>query len=349
MKTKLADVGLRLITLLLLVQVLWFFYNFFTVTYHPALFWSQLTLTASSLGILAWLWIHPWRQTALGSLKSFVLLLRKPRQLALAELRRATDSALGVRCDTLNTTADNAIVYSPPVFYIRADGYTFLVNNAETPYISHEENTPEHVPNVRLQEVIRDHKAWLSVDLVAAPEHATTEDIYQRLGCLIAELVDDNCIGLYCPETSQLNAWHPILSSYLKGASPLQAVEELVDVPAIRVTANDTQIAEASQRANSMWTVFVNAFACRTPEQTFAVKAPFSDKNETEYMWLIVTDIDEETVSGTLDNTPIYLRNITPGDTVTVTVDQINDWLYTNKGEVVGGFTTEALTSQLAA
>jgi len=349
MKTKLADVGLGCITLLLLVQILWFFYGLLTATYQPSLFWSQLALTLGSMGILAWLWIHPFRQPMNGSLKSLVLLLRCPRMLALAQLRRATEAALGVRCETVNTNADNAIVYTPPMFHIRADGYSFLVNNAETPYISQAENTPEHVPNVRLQQVIRDHNAWLSVDLIAAPAGATTEDIYRRLGRLIAALADDNCVGLYCPETSQLNVWHSILIEYLKGDSPLQAVEELEDVPAVRVTANDTQMVEASQKANSMWTVFVNAFERRSPDQTFAVKAPFSDKSETEYMWLIVTDINEETVSGTLDNAPIYLRNIGAGDRVTVAIDQINDWLYTDKGEVVGGFTTEALTRQLAA
>lgn len=349
MKMKLADVGLGSITLLLLVQVLWFSYGLITSTYQGSLFWSQLALTTVSMGILAWLWIHPLRQSDTASLKSLVLLLRTPRTIALAELRRATESALGVRCSTIHTDGEEAIVYTPPVFHIRTEGYVFLVNNAETPYISQEENTPEQVPNVRLQQVIRDHNAWLSVDLVKAPVDATISDVYQRLGRLIAAFADDNCVGLYCPETSQLNVWHPILIEHLRSDSPLQAVAELIDVPAIRVTANDTTMAEASQKANSMWTVFVNAFERRSPDQTFAVKAPFSDKSETEYMWLIVSDINEKTITGTLDNAPIYLRNVNTGDMVTVAIDQINDWLYTDKGEMVGGFTTEALTRQLAA
>lgn len=349
MKTKLADIGLGCITLLLLVQVLWFSYDLLTSAYQPSLFWSQFALATVSMGILAWLWVPSLQQGTNGALKSLVLLRRSPRTISLVELRRATQSALGVRCDTVNTDAENAITYTAPVFHIRAEGYAFLVNNAETPYIKQEENTSEHVPNVRLQQVIRDHNAWMSVDLLEAPAGARTEDIYRRLGRLTAALADDNCVGLYCPETSQLNVWHPILIEHLQGDSPLLAVEDLVDVPAVRVTANDTKMAEASQRANSMWAVFANAFERRSPDQTFAVKAPFSDKSETEYMWLIVSDINEEIVTGTLDNAPIYLQNIGAGDIVSVTIDQIDDWLYTDQGEVVGGFTTEALTRQLAA
>jgi len=66
-------------------------------------------------------------------------------------------------------------------------------------------------------------------------------------------------------------------------------------------------------------------------------------------MWLIVSEITEEAVIGTLDNDPIYLRNVGAGDLVSVALDQVNDWLYTDGGELVGGFTTEAITKQMAA
>jgi len=66
-------------------------------------------------------------------------------------------------------------------------------------------------------------------------------------------------------------------------------------------------------------------------------------------MWLLVKEIGDETVIGSLDNDPVYLRNVGAGDTLTITIDQVNDWLYTDGDEMVGGFTTEALTKGLAA
>ena len=297
--------------------------------------------------VFLWRATSPRQQPIL--LQSLVLLLRSPRNISVQQLSQVVEEALGVTVDPEDSYSINSNADTPPTFRIRADGFTFRVNNSADPYIDQTENTPENIPNVRLQQMVREHAAWLSVDLLEAPAGATSDDIYRRLGRMIAALADSDCVGLFCPATNQLNLWHPGLIAHLQGDTPLRAVAELTEVPAIRVTANDTDMQEASQKANSMWSVFVNTFEQRRSDQTFAVKAPFTDGQETEYMWLIVTEINEETVTGTLDNEPVYLRNVDAGDMVTVTLDQVNDWLYTDGNELVGGFTTEAITRQMAA
>jgi len=349
MKTKLAELGLGFVSLLLLAQVFWFTYDNVTAEEPTPFLWQQLgsTLALATGFVLLWSATSPQKPTE--SLKSLVLLLRSPRNLTVGQLRQAIAYSLGVICEEDNKKATNFITDTPPAFLVHAEGYTFLVNNCDSLYMDQSQNTSKNVPNVRLQQVIRDHRAWISVDLLEAPDGTSADAIYRRIGRLIAVLADNDCIGIYCPETSQLNVWHPALIEHLQGTNPLQAVAELVDVPAVRVTANDTHLQEASQTATSMWSVFINAFAQRYPDQTFAVKAPFTDGQETEYMWLIVTEIGEETVTGTLDNDPIYLRNVGAGDMVTVSIDQMNDWLYTDGGEMVGGFTTDALTKDMAA
>jgi uncharacterized protein YegJ (DUF2314 family) len=349
MRTKLADVALGFVSLLLLAQVFSFAYDHITSGESRTPLWQQLGATfALATGALL-LWRASSPPPAAEPLKSLVLLLRTPRALTVGQLRQAIVSSLGVLCEQNDKTASNFVTDTPPAFLIRADGYTFLVNNCESVYIKESQNTPGNIPNVRLQQIIRDHRAWLSVDLLEAPENATSDLVYQRLGRLIAALADKDCVGVFCPETSQLNVWHSSLLVHLRGTSPLQAVAELADVPAVRVTANDTELQEASHTATSMWSVFVNAFEQRRPDQTFAIKAPFTDGHETEYMWLIVTEIGEEAVIGSLDNEPVYLRNVSAGDAVTIPVDQVNDWLYTDGDEMVGGFTTEALTKSVAA
>ena len=82
--------------------------------------------------------------------------------------------------------------------------------------------------------------AWLSVDVLEAPNYATFDDIYRRLGHMIAALSDDDCVGLCCPETNQLNLWRADLIAHLQSDCPLRAVAELTEVPAFRVAANDT-------------------------------------------------------------------------------------------------------------
>ena len=349
MKTKLAEISLGFLSLLLLTQVLWFAYNVTVAETAPRFLWQQAGATLALVIGFTLLWRASAPQQPATPLQSFVLLLRSPRDLTVDQLRQKIALALGVICDTDNPQALNTITNTSPAFRIRVDGYSFCVNNSAGPYIEQTENTPANIPNVRLQQMVREHTAWLSVDLLEAPANATAEAIYRRLGRIIAALADDDCVGLCCPETSQLNVWHPTLIEYLQGVNPLRAVAELVDVPAVRVAANDTQMEEAAHKANSMWSVFVNAFDHRHPGQAFAIKAPFTDGQEIEYMWLLVSAINDEKVTGMLDNDPIYLRNIHAGDIVTVAIEQVNDWLYTDKGEIVGGFTTEALSKQMAA
>jgi uncharacterized protein YegJ (DUF2314 family) len=349
MKTKLADVALGFVSLLLLTQVFSFVYDHITTGESSASFWQQFGSTFMLAAGTLLLWRASSPHSPDEPLKSFVLLLRTPRMLTVGQLRQAVATSFGVLCSENDKKASNFVTDTSPAFLIRADGYTFLVNNCDGLYIKESQNTPENIPNVRLQQVISDHRAWLSADLLEAPENATSDLVYQRLGRLIAALADKDCVGIYCPETSQLNIWRPTLIPHLQGPSPLQAVAELADVPAVRVTVNDTELQEASHTAASMWPAFVNAFEQRRSDQTFAVKAPFTDGHETEYMWLVVTEISEEAVIGSLDNEPIYLRNVDAGDTVTVLINQVNDWLYTDGDEMVGGFTTEALTKGLAA
>ena len=349
MKTKLADFGLGFVSLLLVAQVLWLSYFFATTEEVSPFLWEQVGATlALTVGFaLLWRATSPRQQPIL--LQSLVFLLRSPRDISIQQLSRVVEEALGVTVDPKDSHSITSTADTPPTFCIRADGFTFRVNNSTNPYIDPTENTPENIPNVRLQQMVREHVAWLSVDLLEAPAGATSDDIYRRLGYMIAALADSDCIGLCCPATKQLNLWHPGLIDHLQSNTPLRAVTELTEVPAVRVTANDADMEEASQKANSMWSVFVNAFEQRRSDQTFAVKAPFTDEQETEYMWLIVTEINEETVTGTLDNEPVYLRNVDAGDILTVTLDQVNDWLYTDGNKLIGGFTTEAITRQMAA
>ncbi|MGE0825263.1 MAG: DUF2314 domain-containing protein [Candidatus Binatia bacterium] len=346
MKTNVAEIGLGFVGLCLFFLFLCLMY---VIPSEP----SGVTL-ASLFGattILSCCFLRLWQctqQRPRDTLTSLVLLLRTPRTLTIDQIRQAVASALGVHCERDNTAATNYVIATPPSFVVHVEGCEFLVNSVSDPYIDPSQNIPDNIPNLRLQQVIRDHHAWLSVDALHTPPNATADHVYRCIGRVIAALAADDCVGIYCPATNQLNVWRESLIEHLCGPNPLQAVAEPVDVPAVRVTANDTHMQAAVSEATSMWSAFVTAFEKRRADQTFAVKAPFTDETETEFMWVIVSDIAEETIFGTLDNEPIYLTNVCVGDSVTITVAQVNDWLYTDGTEMVGGFTTHALVKQVA-
>jgi len=281
MKTKLADLGLGFVGFLLVVQVLWLSYSYATTLNAPPFLWEQAVSTlALSVGFV-FLWRATSPQQQLTPRHSLVLLLRSPRNVTSELLVPVVKEALGVNLEQKDLQTSHSISDASSTFRIHAGKYTFRVNNSVGPYIDRTENTSENIPNVRLQQVVREHVAWLSVDLLEAPQDASSNDIYQRLGRIIAALADSDCVGLCCPETNQLNVWHPNLITHLQSSTPLQAVAELSEVPAIRVTTNNADMEEAALKANSMWSVFVNAFEQQRPGQTFAVKAPFTDGQET--------------------------------------------------------------------
>jgi uncharacterized protein YegJ (DUF2314 family) len=103
-------------------------------------------------------------------------------------------------------------------------------------------------------------------------------------------------------------------------------------------------VAEAHQR----WNEFVAGFEARSPDDNtpFAIKAPFGSDDNTEFMWVEVTGIENDVVYGLLKNEPADIPNLHEGDRVKVSVADINDWLAVIDGEPVGGFTLKVLTEE---
>lgn len=66
-----------------------------------------------------------------------------------------------------------------------------------------------------------------------------------------------------------------------------------------------------------------------------------------EHMWIGDIYYDGEYIYGELLNEPGQLTNIEEGDEVAVTLDQISDWLFLSQGRAYGGFTIQAMRSEM--
>ncbi|MCB9585838.1 MAG: DUF2314 domain-containing protein [Polyangiaceae bacterium] len=80
-----------------------------------------------------------------------------------------------------------------------------------------------------------------------------------------------------------------------------------------------------------------------------AVKAAFSDPGgtEVEHMWLSDISFDGDVVEATLLNSPHHLETIQEGDRFQLTLRELEDWMYVMGGRLYGGFTIQALRSQM--
>lgn len=83
-----------------------------------------------------------------------------------------------------------------------------------------------------------------------------------------------------------------------------------------------------------------------------AIKVAFNDPdgtpNAVEHMWLSNLEFDGDVVSATLMNAPNGLTSVHEGDTVTLRVDQIEDWMYVLDGHVYGGFTIQVIRAGMS-
>ena len=82
-----------------------------------------------------------------------------------------------------------------------------------------------------------------------------------------------------------------------------------------------------------------------------AVKAPFADPGSThvEQMWVSNVAFDGRTIRGTLVNEPNTLRSLSEGSVVTLSIEQLSDWLYTLEDKAYGGFTVQVIRAGMSA
>lgn len=69
--------------------------------------------------------------------------------------------------------------------------------------------------------------------------------------------------------------------------------------------------------------------------------------NSLEHIWVANIDKSGDSISGTLENTPVDIPNKKYGDRVTFTEDQVTDWQYVYKGKLHGHYTTRIMLLSL--
>lgn len=231
-------------------------------------------------------------------------------------------------------------------YLVDANDRMFLINSVRRPYVDDPEKLADSIPDLRLRRAICSHRAWISVDLYGEPP--TEEEkpvVYALLGKLLAEFAGDDCLALFCPETQRCNEYAPEMVERLRAGQALSILENPTHSPIIQVEGTDPRMVAAVEEANRRWPEFVAALATRKcPEDIFAVKARFSEGEEEEFMWVSVDKIDGEKILGRLGNSPAMIKSLREGDYVTVSRENLNDWLYGyTDGQPVGGFTMKVM------
>jgi uncharacterized protein YegJ (DUF2314 family) len=281
-----------------------------------------------------------------GPINALVLFLREPRELTTRQIARIATKAFDVPfTDDEPDATDNFVAGAMPSFVLKTGDHYFLVNSFPRPYTDNPVEASESIPELRLRKAVRDHEAWISVDLLGEAGPSELPGIYRSLGRLLVGFLDDDCLAIFATNQGQLVAYDPAMRATLMGDNPLSLFETMSHPPVVPVADDDPRLKAAVAKARRRWPEFVEAFENRRPEQHFAMKARITEpgENQAEFMWITVTGLENGIVYGKLDNDPVELTRIKAGDRVRVSVKDLNDWLYTDGDDMVGGFTIEVL------
>lgn len=292
-------------------------------------------------------------------LVSLVYFLDEPREADETAIRHCVANALGIRFPVDDPGSDTFVIpFSPPDdrrdgqhirhYMVRIPDGLFAVLVSDRPYIEDpKEFAKRSIRDKRLRTAVERHLAWISVDLMdEATEPGAARGAYQVIGKILASMAGPDCLAVYCPELQRCNEFDPVLLEALSGDNPLALFDEPTFEPVIEISDHHPKMAEAVHEAVQRWPEFVAAFRSCAPadRERHIVKAEFRESRKAEFMWVAVSEIGEDEVTGMLLNDPHELMEVHRGAVVTFTLDRLNDWIYPGRdGAHVGGFTLDVL------
>jgi len=278
---------------------------------------------------------------------AFVALLREPVGFDPAVLAHVAGQVwqadLG---DGEAEGADGFVVGVDVMKTIVHGGRAFLVNCFPKPYTPNVEKDAEGIADLRIRALFRQHRAWFSCDALGVDGTAREEEVrdwYRRLGKLFAELLDENCLLIYLPDSQLAYPINEDTEAALRSGDPLRALQKTLTLPIIGVSEDDPLMKQAVGKARQGWPQFVAAYETGAGEN-FSVKAPVTHAGHTEFIWIGVTALEGAYIYGELGNDPGDLGPLKLGSKVSVPVADLNDWCYMDSaGNLAGGFTIAAV------
>jgi uncharacterized protein YegJ (DUF2314 family) len=105
---------------------------------------------------------------------------------------------------------------------------------------------------------------------------------------------------------------------------------------------DEQQMDKAISIARNRVDEFIKALA-ENDADSFSVKAPIHDGDQTEHFWIVNVTYENETFSGRIGNDPGIVKNVKAGQAWKIKKDEISDWMYTKGDRIHGGFTIDPL------
>ena len=118
---------------------------------------------------------------------------------------------------------------------------------------------------------------------------------------------------------------------------------------AFHMSVQDPRFNEAQALARQSVAEFIAAFQRAGPQQrSFAIKVAVIDGSQIEYFWVDLESFANGQFTGYIGNEPVDVHSVRRGDRVVIDMERITDWMYVDRGHLVGGFTLRALRTGMS-
>lgn len=198
------------------------------------------------------------------------------------------------------------------------------------------------VRDLALQKALMRHVAWISikaeVEQVADPKPAL-----DALPKLTSALCDETTLIIWRTADDLMIIPSDEVLVLLAEGQEEEAMTKIRWDTALRAEHGDG-LEAAIEEARRRFPEFATAFEKSIEREPFLAKFPFADDNGgNEHMWVNVTQVEGNTVTGQLANAPFNIKGLKEGAIVERNAEELSDWMYIEGEQLFGMFTQEHL------
>lgn len=311
--------------------------------------WVILALVIVAAAGIAGYFFWRYRRNKQHRLISIVALTSEPVSIDPAILARIAGDVLDADLgDGSEGGKDGFVVGAGIIHTIMHDGRMYLVNSFPKPYVDDPEGASEAINDLRIRKSFAEHTSWFSIDAMGVDGTTPEDEIrdwYAKIGKMMAELLDERCLLIFLPDRSLAYPISDETEAALRSGNPVEGLQETLLLPIVPISGDDPEMVAAVKKAKETWPQFVKAFEAEAGEN-FSVKAPVTYGDNTEFIWISVTSFEGDKIYGKLGNDPGDLGPLKLGSNVSVSLDDLYDWIYIDpNGDMKGGHTINVVTS----
>jgi uncharacterized protein YegJ (DUF2314 family) len=116
------------------------------------------------------------------------------------------------------------------------------------------------------------------------------------------------------------------------------------------VPADDARMSEAVARARGSVEEFIAVFTKPGARQrSFAIKVSVIEGARIEEFWVDLESFANGQFTGHIANQPLNVDSVRLGDRIVVDKERISDWMYVDRGRLIGGYTIRMLRAAMSA